>query len=266
MIVWCAYCQQFLGEKEPWTSMVLSHALCDACDASMESATPDVTKARRVADFLGRTGAALTVGPLPDLGETLATSRALGIRDADLLIGLLQPTLDEIGRRFELATTTVAHEHEVSAFVAGVLDAVEREAPAVDGLAHALLATAPGNAHTLGLRIFATLLGERGVASRVLSGAKSEEVLEHLGDGGYTGLGLSVALPAQLPVAHALAARALDRQPGLHVAMGGYVIKSASIAPRDAGEGHPGMALQARAAAATFAAALHRLAAADSRV
>ncbi|MDZ7643427.1 MAG: B12-binding domain-containing protein [Woeseiaceae bacterium] len=84
---------------------------------------------------------------------------------------MLQPTLYEIGRRFEAGEISVAEEHRVSQFVQASIDAVEARGAGTDAKPQVLLATAPGNTHTIGTRFLAKALNEAGIPVEVMLGA-----------------------------------------------------------------------------------------------
>lgn len=228
MIDWCAYCQRFVSESPPYEDLTMTHAVCEDCAAGGTKSLENVEISRRIAEFIQTVGRALTTDRIPPFHEVLREARDLGIRDSDLLLGLLQPTLYEIGRLFETGDLSVDEEHRVSSFVEKVIDALDAEQPAPARKPRVLLATAPGNTHAIGARFFAKVLGEEGIAVDLMLGAAGDEILERLERGDYGHLGLSVALPSQIAAAADLARRAKARHPRLRVIAGGYPFKKAA--------------------------------------
>lgn len=228
MIVWCAFCQRYIEERAPWEDLQFSHGICAACAEDEEALGRDLGPARATARFLGDRAASLLAGRIPDPSATLEEARALGIRKVDLMIGLLQPLLCEVGRRFESGEIDVATEHRISRFAGKVLELFE-EPSSLLARPEILLATVPGNAHGLGLGIFASILRERKQEVDVLLGAPRSEILRRLEEGDYRWLGLSIALPAQLEEARDLARAARSRSPETRLAAGGWVFKSPGI-------------------------------------
>ncbi len=225
MIDWCAYCQRFISESPPYEDLAITHAVCEACAASGTKALENVEISRRIAEFVQTVGRALTTDRIPRLDEVLREARTLGIRDSDLLLGLLQPTLYEIGRRFETGDTSIDKEHRASRFVQELVDRLESEQTVSASEPHALLATAPGNTHTIGARFFANVLREGDIPVDLMLGATEDEILDRLERGDFRQLGLSIALPSQTAAAESVARRAKARHPRLRVIAGGSPFK-----------------------------------------
>ncbi|MDZ7767749.1 MAG: cobalamin B12-binding domain-containing protein [Woeseiaceae bacterium] len=231
MIFWCSYCQRFMREEAPFEDLSVSHALCDSCSSSLEDIDERVEKGARVRDFLEATMADLFERRLPSEDRLLAESRALGIRDVDLLVGLLQPVLCEVGRRFVSGRISVELEHKISALTESILQALDDAAASEPSQPCMLLVSAPGNTHTIGPRIYAAQEAEKGEDCDIMLAAAPEQVLARLESGGYRRLGISVALPSQCEAARNLADLARERQPDIEVVIGGYAVKTATASP-----------------------------------
>lgn len=229
MIYWCSYCQRFMREAPPFEDLGVSHGICDSCSSNMEDIDEQIETARQIRDFLQATTADLFNRRLPSEERLLVEARALGIRDADLLIGLLQPVLCEVGRRFESGNISIELEHKISALTESILKAVEDNAVTIPGRPCTLLVSAPGNAHTIGLRIFAAQQAEKGENCDIMFAAAPDQVLARLESGDYRRLGISVALPSQCQAASNLADRVREHLPNIEVVMGGYAIKTAAV-------------------------------------
>lgn len=235
MIEWCAWCQRFVGESPPFEDLSMTHVMCEACAAGDNVSDRDVSTFGEIRDFIQSVGHGLTAGRIPQIDAVLDRAHDLGIRDSDLFLGLLQPTLYEIGRRFEAGEISIAEEHRVSQFVQALIDAVEVRRAATDATPQVLLATAPGNTHTIGARFLANLLNEAGIRVDVMLGASADEILQRLGRGHYSTLGISIALPSQIAAAEALAGLVRSQYPGLRLIVGGIPFKASdgtAIAPK----------------------------------
>lgn len=228
MIIWCAWCQCFVGEKPPFEDLSMTHAMCDLCAEGEEKSGRDLETLGKIRDFIQSVGNGLTAGRIPQVDQVLQRADELGIRSSDLYLGLLQPSLYEIGRRFEVGEISVAEEHRVSQFVQALIDAVDVRRAVTKAKPQVLLATVPGNSHVIGIRFLANALYEAGIKVEVMLRASAEEILQRLDQGHFSTLGISIALPTQMPAAEALAKRAKSQYPGLRLIAGGIPFKRAN--------------------------------------
>ncbi|NVB42114.1 hypothetical protein G6O69_30100 [Pseudenhygromyxa sp. WMMC2535] len=146
--------------------------------------------------------------------------------------------LHEISRRLAANQVPIAHERKFSRVVAELMNLIaetktrgggsgERQPGEGGARPRMLLALAPDNAHEIGPICYAMLLAEHGVSVELDTGREPLRLLEYLlEDQGFVGVGLSVALPAQLEGARALAGAIRDGLPGMVTALGGYVTKA----------------------------------------
>jgi len=80
-----------------------------------------------------------------------------------VLLKVFQPVLTEIGLRWERGETTVAHEHQASAFLRARLGQMLEAAGENDLGPPVVAACGPGEHHEIGLMVLAVLLRRRGV-------------------------------------------------------------------------------------------------------
>lgn len=224
-----------MREAPPFEDLSVSHGICHSCSSNFEHLGEQAEKGARLRDFLQATAADLFNRRLPSGDRLLAESRALGIRDVDLLLGLLQPVLCEVGRRFVSGKISVEIEHKISALTESILQALDDNTAMIPGRPSTLLVSAPGNTHTIGPRIFAAQEAEKGKDCDVMLAAAPDQVLARLESGHYRRLGISVALPSQCEAAQNLADLVRERLPDIEVVMGGYAIKTAAASPAAAG-------------------------------
>jgi methanogenic corrinoid protein MtbC1 len=226
MFRWCSYCQHLIGESEPLSSYELTHGCCEPCQASFPSfkITPRVLEAKRLFNLLLKAGRSGDEGGL-DL--FIAEAARAGLRGSDILVGLMQPALYEIGTLWERGEVTVALEHRFSVFCRKVLDRDQgpREGGGA-GVASILLALSPDNSHDLGVRILERLALEKGVRCRVLpTGATAPEIVSAAIREKPSLLGLSVAMSSSLTAILELRDLLRKAVPGLRVAIGGRAIR-----------------------------------------
>lgn len=227
MIRWCSYCQRFLGERPPYDDLSITHGMCPKCESEgfMTERGPSARIediARFFRDFLERSiaGAPLEPADLSQAGERL------GIGRGDLLLGIVQPTLYELGRLFMAGRVTAHREAELSGQVERLLDDFERWTEPVDpGCPGVALGLAETNRHHLGPRIFAHLLAEEGLKVDLLDEYDTETLMRGIERGDYACVGVSVALPAQLRSGAALARAIKERHPHVLTLLGGPITK-----------------------------------------
>jgi methanogenic corrinoid protein MtbC1 len=142
---------------------------------------------------------------------------------------VLDPAMEEVGRRWELDRMTVADEHLATAVAGRVMASTcvsLPRPPAVRG--RVLVTTAPGEQHVLGARIVADLL-ERDGWDVLFLGADTPtgEVVRFARRQRPVFLGVSVALPTNV-VAAADLVRAVRDDPvlrGVRVMVGGQAFR-----------------------------------------
>jgi methanogenic corrinoid protein MtbC1 len=234
VIRWCAYCQTFQGEAPPLDSYELTHGLCDACEKGSKVTDDEAIAAvRPVASFYGRLRAQAKAGFDTSGRELVEEAGALGIRPVDLLIGLLQPALYEIGQGWERGEVSVATEHRFTAAVESAAAMALARLPESAGARTArspdfLLVNADGNDHTLGLKLVELLLLSGGRSTfTVLPGLPSPEVAELVRMVKPRILGVSIALERHASAVREIVTALESVSPGARprVFVGGHCVK-----------------------------------------
>lgn len=239
MIAWCTFCQSYQGETPPIDRWELTHIVCPSCLASGVYEKPAAADAVwPIAEFFGELRTAGRRGLATASDGVLARASALGVRPLDLLIGLLQPALREIGAAWEAGTLPVAHEHRFSRMVeeitAVVLVEARRATPPPES-PEFLLVGADGNFHTLGPRVVELFLLAHGRSvTALVPGLPAAEVLRLVERLAPRTLGVSVSEASQLGALREVAdgVRALPpaRRPKLVVG-GGFVLRGGALDP-----------------------------------
>ena len=202
MIKWCSHCSHFIRECEPWDDFQISHGVCQACfQRTLDSGAPDLAPFREIKRFFHATQRMARSGS-GQVEQILAESRRLEIPPMDLLLGILQPLLAEIGELWATGQVSVATEHRFSALV-GELTATLQRAPQgapPSASPRVILVNAESNDHVLGLRMAEVFFAASGIpALMVTPGLPAWAVLELAARHRPRVVGFSVALPAQLP-------------------------------------------------------------------
>jgi methanogenic corrinoid protein MtbC1 len=154
----------------------------------------------------------------------------LGINPADLLAGVMQPLLYEIGVLYEKGEVTVVQEHLFSVFIKDLIQELKKKQVTLSKNANecdVLLACADGNYHEFGLNILEFKLKQQKLnVNSLIPGVPSEQLFAYAKQIGAKVLGLSLSLEAQLPEIEKLAKlRQNDKsyQPTIYV--GGFVVR-----------------------------------------
>ncbi len=213
MIRWCAYCQSYLGECAPFDKYNLTHCLCEKCDASGIAGKNDVSeRLQPLVAFFTKLRDEVRSGINSPPEWWVKEGFALGIKPQDLLIGIIQPALYEIGELWAKGEATVATEHRFSSFAERMVTHVQAHYPELGKNRQAekpdvLLANIDGNYHTLGVRFLETSLLSAGLKTfTVLPGLPGREILGLISSLRPKVLGLSVSLAPQVRDLRALAA------------------------------------------------------------
>jgi methanogenic corrinoid protein MtbC1 len=205
VIRWCCYCQKLLGERPPLTSFDITHGVCRRCErrlAAGESLVPEFGTAIR---FYRELFAAAREG---DLGTCAAMARrghAAGLGSTEMLVGLVQPALAEIGRHWERGEVGAVEEHRFTAWCTTMLALLERpRAPA--GRLDILILLAPGNRHELGPRVAEHVLLASGIrALAIVPDLPSSDAVRLARDHDPVWIGFSCALPHMIERAREVA-------------------------------------------------------------
>jgi len=236
MLKWCSYCQQFMHEIPPYGDFSITHGLCLNCEA--EHSDLFATDELRHAIFLRSIFLALfEAGLKSDFGRAkriVKEAIAANCRPVDILIGMIAPMLYEIGDGWERGALTVEDEHRFTAFCEQVVNLIDRRMqssrsrlPSTDVPALFLM-NAPGNTHTLAVRILALWLESRGIGVRRLVDDRNlEQLTQRLVTSAAKVLLISMALPEQRDGVVRIS-DLLDRFPAgvrPRLIVGGYAVK-----------------------------------------
>jgi methanogenic corrinoid protein MtbC1 len=237
VLKWCAYCQQFTGESPEYDDFSITHGLCDGC----LSRQPDLFSARTVEhasflrDIFDRLFAAGRRNDFAAATRIVDEAIEAHCRPVDILVGMIAPMLFQIGEDWKRGVITVEGEHRFTAFSEQVIDLVESRiaahAPSLVPRPDApllFLMNAPGNRHTLAVRILALWLESRGMKTRIADTHAGVEALMHdLTDARPGFLLISMALPEQRDHVAEVAAhiQALPAALRPRLLVGGYPVK-----------------------------------------
>jgi len=182
---WCSYCQRFMGESPDYQTLCVTHGICDVCEPRvMEFPEADFKLAATLRDIQHRLHDAGRRYDLAAAERIMKSAAALHINPVDVLIGIIAPLLYQIGEDWRRGVLCVADEHRFTAFCEEVFDRIAKSlksaTPAGIVGAHdpqALLMNAPGNEHTLAIRILTLWLQSQRVSACMIDAAPAQEQL-----------------------------------------------------------------------------------------
>lgn len=229
VIKWCSYCQHFIEEVEPFEDFTLTHGVCAECAPRVaDFSLAERTAAHEFRLFFSALHRTAVHGSRIEASHLLEESQRLGIRPMDLMMGLLQPLLREIGRLWARGEITVATEHRFTALATDLVAHFRAALPApAQGQPELALFTAEGNYHTLGLQMAEAHCAAIGLpALIVVPGLPTGEVLDLLRRHRPQVVGFSVAMPEQMAQVRAVA-EALEHLPPLRlpIQVGGPAVR-----------------------------------------
>jgi methanogenic corrinoid protein MtbC1 len=211
MIRWCAYCQRYVDEVPPWHDYSLSHVLCDSCvERAGDPAL--IRTAKAMVRLYDRVREAARSYDTLKAARVMDECVALGIRPVDMMMGIIQPILYEIGDLFAQSQMTVAGEHQFTGFATSLLSLAFGRHPDLSAYrqsAHPrmLLTNAEGNVHVLGVQILEFYLAAARVPTfTLLPGTPAADILSVVQRLHPPFVGVSVALGEQMASVRQLAA------------------------------------------------------------
>lgn len=223
MLIWCAYCQHYLGEKPPYESFEMTHSICKSCRANARhSDSAHIQEIQRIAEFYSDIRDKAVDGADIAIDQVIAESKRLGISAVDMAIGILQPVLNEMGRLFVDGKVTVAKEHAFTQKVDRMVTDLFALTPSMKNCqAQAplvILTCVEGNYHWLGLRLLELNLLDEQIPTRAfVPSLPRDEIIQLAAEQRPLVLGLSVYDRAQCAEAWAIREGIRNRTAGTYV-------------------------------------------------
>jgi methanogenic corrinoid protein MtbC1 len=238
MILWCAYCQRFVGETAPYDDYQITHGVCPSCNARFHDlSAADVSRARQLAALHGRLVEQGRIGDARTAPALIDSAVEAGIQPVDILVGLLSPALHQLGGAWERGDISIADEHRFTAFAESLVELVAARtassARAIGAWCPIVLVNADGNAHTLGIRIVSLWLRSKGVDALALyPGTPANDLIPWIETHSPATLGISISMPEQAPETRMLVARlcAMPQLAEMRIVIGGNAVKRGLIA------------------------------------
>ena len=163
---------------------------------------------------------ALATGDRPAAVALAGELLAYGVSGRALVLDLVCPAQEEVGRRWQANEWTVAREHAATAISEAVLDVVAAGCPGSGELGSVLVACAETEWHSLAARAVAEVVRIAGWRTTFLGPSSRPGILaQHLHDLGPDALALSCSRASALPRARRVIEAA--REAGVPVLVGG---------------------------------------------
>lgn len=229
MIRWCGSCLHFIETCEPYDDFHIVEGVCPPCAARVGTKPgKDPGELQRVEAFFNAIQMQARSGAPMDTSRLWVESGRLGITPLDLMYGILQPLLYEIGSLWSLDLIPVATEQHFTVVVQELLTLIRnaRNPGAPPAALQLLLANVEGNRHTMGLEMAELLLAPFGTTFlTVLRGLPVQDLVALVQRERPEALGFSLALPNQLQYVLAVcdALKALQ-EPPRHLLVGGAAL------------------------------------------
>jgi methanogenic corrinoid protein MtbC1 len=163
-----------MGEVPDFQDLNITHGLCNKCEIPrLKSAKLDLTHALVLKGIQRKLWNAGHRHDLEAAANIIANDAAkAGVRPVDVLIGIIAPLLYRIGEDWKRGTLSIEGEHRFTAFCEKVIDLVDAQVRPVVFNAHGendiILTVAPGNRHTLAIKILDLWLVSRGKRARIV--------------------------------------------------------------------------------------------------
>jgi methanogenic corrinoid protein MtbC1 len=196
-----------LGEAEPFDDFSITDGMCSRCLPLFETDKIDFKRLQALRKYFSELRS--KGNPNLNVEEQIEKGLALGISPMDLLIGVLQPALYQIGREYQKGIVSVAEEHAFSHFADRVLDKLRARLPSVPSsklnALDCILMTASNNRHDLGIRILQYGLEQQGLSCLIApENSNTDQLFELIQVRKPRLIGFSVALDEHIGEAVAL--------------------------------------------------------------
>lgn len=229
MIVWCSFCQTYMGEKPPLTNYSLTHSICSHCKSSQGFANRKKNKDIKVIKrFYNELLSAAKSFDQLNIEDVLEKGKMLKIEPLDLFFGIAQPILWEIGDLFERGEITVAKEHLFTLFAQDLLtdlSRMQKKNSASNEDFTILAVPASQNLHTLGVQALGLGLNSNGFScKRLYPGLPPDELEEFAIKQGFPVVCVSVSEKSQYESTKNLAQKLMEKGCQSKVVLGGPFI------------------------------------------
>ncbi len=236
MIIWCAYCQNFLRESAPFEDLTVSHGMCPDCAQKGLSQTKvDETKLDQLVQLQKELYSAGHSGDFSRIEPLIKISKEMGIRPIDMIFGFLNPMLIRIGELWNEGTITYKDEHRFTGFCVKLLEALKSQSKMKRNNPQFLLVSADGNNHNFGLQLLQLWLEAQDCSVElVTSDLKMDQLLDYTLKIDPLYVGVSISLPEQaLSVQSFIKTLNSKKTSVQQIFIGGYAVKAGLLTAQE---------------------------------
>lgn len=185
MFRWCSYCQCHMGQSEPCHDYSLTHGICEKCkkkfyeDDNNESSLDHI---QPLISFYEKLRNKAVIGSALDTLSIFSEAKSFNIKPIDLLAGMIQPLLYEIGSRYQDGTLQIYEEHIFSEFTSNLINELKREYNLTlpyNLNPEVLLFLSNKDQHVFGVRFLEIFLLQEGVSTKaILQSLPTEQIFQ----------------------------------------------------------------------------------------
>jgi len=191
-----------MGESEPKENFNLTHGVCAKCKPKARSMNKnEIEGILPVRNFFLELQLKLFKKDVFDKDEVLKEARRLKIKPGDLLAGVMQPLLYEIGQLYLNQKIAAVQEHKFSMFIKALIAEIQKEM-VLDNHhknTEVLLACANGNYHEFGISMIDLQLREAGVkVESIVPGLPPDQLFNYAHELRTKVVGISVSMESQI--------------------------------------------------------------------
>lgn len=165
-----------MGETEPFDDFSFTDGICRECMRKVSENRPEwLPPNQEIKSFYGALRKRALEGQEIDPAEFVGKAEELKLNMADVLMGIIQPVLYEIGLEFEKGRLEASTEHAFSVKVERILAYFELQNRKDDGSGEnsaapvdMLLVPSSENFHSIGVRIFSLLLDQYRISRKTI--------------------------------------------------------------------------------------------------
>ncbi|MBC7743390.1 MAG: hypothetical protein H7061_14430 [Bdellovibrionaceae bacterium] len=180
MIRWCAYCQRFLGEVEPYQDMNITHGMCASCAKVGLEFSAEIEKRIYFLSRLQTQLRDLQFSHDIELGKRLVDEGlSQGVRAIDLLLGIVTPLL----KKFDASTDGLAIKN-IEKNLAAICEYIATKANLSwpqslnEATPDILFAAPPSNQHLFYLKVLELWLRDEGLFALSLNESMTNEKMQ----------------------------------------------------------------------------------------
>lgn len=180
MFRWCSFCQVYIGQKEPLKDYSLTHGICSHCKTNLGS-SEDIDNLRPIISFYDELRSCIDLGNFPESKNLVKKGKVLKIRPADLLAGIIQPLLYDIGSRYERGELEIYQEHQFSNFTRQLVNDLfeEYKLNANSTNPEILLFLSNHEYHEFGVKFLEVLFKQEGISAKsILPGLPIDQIFK----------------------------------------------------------------------------------------